>query len=74
MSARGATKRDLFRVIDERADEITRLKGALRKIAEGRGRFSRDPLTFATNVIEDMKGIATSALEDKWTPDTGEAA
>jgi hypothetical protein len=37
-------------------------EAVLREIAEGRGRFSLDPLTHATNTIEDMKAIALRAL------------
>ena len=35
---------------------------ALREIAKGEGRFSRDPLTHASNTIEDMKAIAEAAI------------
>lgn len=35
---------------------------AAREAAEGRGRFSRDPLTHADNCIEDMKGVLNAAL------------
>ncbi len=35
---------------------------ALVQIAKGEGRFSRDPLTHASNTIEDMKLLAKSAL------------
>lgn len=35
---------------------------ALRQIAKGEGRFSRDPLTHASNTIEDMKALAVAAL------------
>jgi len=37
-------------------------ENALRKISEGRGPFSRDQLTFATNVIEESKSLANEAL------------
>lgn len=39
------------------------LVAALEEIAKGEGEFSRDPLEFATNVIESMKRIATAALQ-----------
>ena len=45
---------------------VAYLKAALRLIAEGRGAFSRDQLTFATNVIEEAKRIATDALAGTW--------
>ena len=35
---------------------------ALKEISEGKGRFSRDPLTHAENCIEDMKNLALKAL------------
>lgn len=38
------------------------LRAALERIAEGRGAFSRDQLTFAINVIEDAKATALAAL------------
>lgn len=62
--------------IDERARElesadrgyierrVAELEAALREIEKGAGRFSRDPLTFAQNVIEDMKALATAALSN----------
>lgn len=36
---------------------------ALREISEPKGRYSRDPLQFARNTIEDLIGIAKEALE-----------
>jgi len=35
---------------------------ALKEISEGKGRFSLDPLTHASNTIEDMKNLALAAL------------
>jgi hypothetical protein len=35
---------------------------ALRKIEQGEGRFSRDPLTHASNTIEDMIAVARAAI------------
>ena len=35
---------------------------ALKEISEGKGRYSTDPLTYASNVIEDMITIAKQAL------------
>ncbi len=35
---------------------------ALRRIEAGEGAFSRDPLTHATNCIEEMTGIARAAI------------
>ena len=42
--------------------EIERLREALSEISKGQGAFSRDPLTFAKNCIEDMTKIAHDAL------------
>ena len=42
------------------------LEAALRKIARGEGRYSRDTLTFATNTIEDMVKVAQDALLGTW--------
>lgn len=53
------------RVANAAADQIERMRCALGQIAEGRGAFSRDQLTFATNCIESMKEIARNALADK---------
>jgi predicted nucleic acid-binding Zn-ribbon protein len=47
-------------------DRIEELKSALSEIAEGRGPFSRDPLEHADNCIEDMKRIATEAIDGTW--------
>ena len=38
------------------------LLAALQEVAEGAGRYSKDPLTHAENCIEDMKAIARSAI------------
>ena len=38
------------------------LLAALREITKGEGAFSRDPLTFANNTIENMKEIANTAI------------
>jgi hypothetical protein len=45
--------------------ELSRLRDALRSIAKGEGRFNRDPLTHASNTIEDMIAIAEAALGDQ---------
>ncbi len=45
--------------------EIAGLRAALRKIAEGRGRFSRDPMTHCENTVEDMKALARVALGEE---------
>lgn len=36
---------------------------ALREITKGRGAYSRDQLTHASNTIEDLKGLAQAALD-----------
>lgn len=38
------------------------LLSALKEIAKGEGRYSRDPLEHAANAIEDMKAIALAAI------------
>ena len=35
---------------------------ALQKIAEGKGRFSRDPLTHCSNTVEDLRQLASEVL------------
>ena len=45
--------------------ENERLKGALREISKGEGRYNRDPLTHADNCIDDMKALAVAALQSK---------
>lgn len=47
-------------------DRIAYLEAALREIAQGRGAFSRDQLTFAANVIRESKQIAQDALDGTW--------
>lgn len=39
------------------------LLAALREIAKGEGAYSMDPLTHAGNTIENMKELATDAIE-----------
>ena len=38
------------------------LRLALARISEGRGRYSQDQLTHASNTVEDMKALAVEAL------------
>ena len=59
----------LEEIAQNQVDEIRRLKeinadllAALKEIEKGEGAFSLDPLTFASNAIENMKGIATAAI------------
>lgn len=42
---------------------VNDLLAALKEIAKGEGRFSRDPLEHAANTIEDMKALALAAIE-----------
>jgi len=42
--------------------ERDRYFAALQEISQGAGRFSVDPLTHASNTIEDMKQLASDAL------------
>lgn len=48
-------------IVDLQA-QVATLSAALERIAKGEGAFSRDQLTFATNVNEESKAIATAAL------------
>jgi hypothetical protein len=57
-------------------DRLDIAKKALKQIAKGEGRFSRDQFEFACNTIDDMKELAIGALDaieyaDVWdaTPD-----
>lgn len=36
----------------------------LKEIAEGKGRFSLDPMTHCSNTVEDMKKLATDLLAE----------
>jgi len=56
------TMGELTRTVAADQAYILRLRIALERIAEGRGPFSRDQLTFAQNVIEECKRIANEAL------------
>ena len=51
-----------------RVEAAERLREALTIIARGEGRYSRDPLTHASNTIEDMVQVATAALTPSTTP------
>lgn len=51
---------------EAKVDRVAYLETALRRIAEGRGAFSRDQLTFAGNVIEDAKRTALAAIAGTW--------
>jgi len=53
-------------------DELEGMKRALERISEGRGRYSRDPLTHAANTIDDMKQTALDALNGKY-PEVSDA-
>ena len=41
---------------------ISELEGVLNEIAEGKGRYSMEPLEHASNTIEDMKELANDAI------------
>lgn len=45
---------------------IEYLEAALRELSAPRGRYSRDQLTHAQNVIEDMAKVAKNALDGTW--------
>jgi hypothetical protein len=53
---------EIAHICQEAADRIEALEGALREIARGEGRFSRDPYEHACNTIEDLIAIARAAL------------
>jgi len=55
-----STNRTMYE--EQMAATIVAQRQVLAKIAEGRGRYSRDQLTHADNTIEDMKKLATDAL------------
>ena len=42
--------------------DVDRYREALEEISLGKGAFSQDQLTHATNTIEDMKALAQAAL------------
>lgn len=60
-----------IRVAREAAAMLLGDERALKKIAEGRGRYSRDPLTHADNTIEDMKAVASAALAGEYPEPEG---
>jgi hypothetical protein len=41
---------------------VATLRQALTEIEKGEGRYSRDPLTHASNTIEDMRELARAAV------------
>ena len=43
---------------------IEKLVAALAEVEKGIGAFSRDPLQFACNTIDDMKDIARAAIKE----------
>ena len=59
------THAELFTMLKARDKEIARLRGVLREISEGKGRFTTDHYQHAMNTIEDMKELATDALAGK---------
>lgn len=54
---------DLLKRGADKDRKIHALLEALKEIAKGRGAYSLDPLAHASNVIEDMKALATDAIE-----------
>lgn len=54
-----------FAELEKLAAERERFADALREISQGAGRYSRDPLTHASNCIEDMKQLASDALSSE---------
>ena len=47
---------------DELLDDFNELLYALKEIAKTEGPYSRDPLTHAENVIENLTNIANKAI------------
>ena len=45
--------------------ELRDAREALEEIAEGKGRYNTDPLTHASNTVEDMIALAVEALANK---------
>jgi len=56
----GRVKEELDRLLEEHKYEMWE---ALQEIAIGQGRYSRDPLTHASNTIDDMKAEAQKVLD-----------
>jgi hypothetical protein len=54
--------KDCADLLEKAEAEVERLKEALTDIAKGEGRYNRDPLTHASNTIEDMQALASAAL------------
>lgn len=50
-------------------ERVKYLEAALRELSQPRGRYSRDRLTHAQNVIEDMAALAEAALAGTWEVD-----
>lgn len=59
-----------YEIIGELTQKLDGALIALKKIAEGRGRFSTDQLTFASNTIDDMKELALAAIAETETAAT----
>ena len=51
--------------IERLTNELRDARKALEEIAEGKGRYNTDPLTHASNTVEDMIALATEALANK---------
>ena len=49
---------------DEKDERIARLRAALEEVAQGKGRYSQDPLEHCGNTVDDMKDIAITALKE----------
>jgi len=45
--------------------EVERLREALQDISKGEGTFSEDPFEHCRNTLDNMKGLAIAALEDR---------
>lgn len=70
LRAQDMGRMEMLRALEEaatRIEELERerdeLRKALQAISRGEGRFSRDPLTHASNTIEDMIDLANAALK-----------
>lgn len=58
----------------ESHEQVRVLRNALDAISRGDGRYGRDPLTHASNTIEDMKTVAVAALRSSDPEPTAAAA
>ena len=61
----GVRVRQLESELEQAESRAAAAEVALKGIAEGKGEFSLDPLTHASNTIENMKAIANAFLASR---------